>query len=447
MKTIFEVMKKIAVYTITSGLHDEKAIKFLSDSFLKGIFPDAFRNGKTPDEVGVEAEGPEAGYDYEGGDFGSFGTHALDLIYVRTGGAEGIFKALLPDLQKKNIYGANGRTKPFYLLTSGASNSLAASLEILSFLRQQGLAGEVLHGSNEYVSGRIGTLCKAAMAIEKMQGMTLGIVGKPSDWLISSHADPEALGNKLGLKLLDIPMEEMVEAVKATRRPAVSAEGLLHTKAISKEPDAAIAEKVREALPGARQIHEALRTIVDKYHLNALTLRCFDLLTAVGNTGCLALASMNSDGVPASCEGDVPALLSMMIAQAATGKTGFQANPARIDVNTGEMLFAHCTVPFNMVSGYCYDTHFESGIGVGIHGELPLGPVTVFKVSGDLSRCFAADGDLLRNQYEQNLCRTQVVLKLRPEEARYFLTEPIGNHHIIIPGHHAALLEHIVKSL
>ncbi len=407
-------MNKIAVYTVTSGLHDEKAVKSLSDAFLKGIFPDG-------------------DFDYEGGDFSSFGSHALDLIYVRTGGAEGIFKSILPQLQAKSC-------KAFYLLTSGASNSLAASLEILSYLRQNGLQGEVLHGSNEYVAGRIALLCAAEQALKTLEGMTLGVIGKPSDWLISSGVDYSILGKKLGLKMIDVPMEEMVAQIGVS-----AAEASRHDMGIDAKAD--VAEKVHTALPGARQINAALRAIVAKYGLNALTLRCFDLLTAVGNTGCLALAALNTDGIPASCEGDIPALLSMMISQASTGRTGFQANPARIDVNTGEMLFAHCTVPFNMVSGYNFDTHFESGIGVGIHGELPAGPVTVFKVSGDLNRCFAADGQLLRNQYEPNLCRTQVVLKLRPEEARYFLTEPIGNHHIIIPGHHAALLQHIVSSI
>ena len=164
----------------------------------------------------------------------------------------------------------------------------------------------------------------------------------------------------------------------------------------------------------------------------------------MGNTGCLALASFNADGIPAACEGDVPALLSMMIAQALTGCTGFQANPSRIDAETGKMLFAHCTVPFNMVKDWQYDTHFESGIGVGIHGELPEGPVTVFKVDGKLERHFAAEGELLYNQYEDNLCRTQVVLQLRPEDARYFLTDSIGNHHIILPGHCKALLEELL---
>ena len=206
-----------------------------------------------------------------------------------------------------------------------------------------------------------------------------------------------------------------------------------------------MAANVRSSYPGATQIYHALQEIVRQHQLSAFTLRCFDLLTTVGNTGCLALASFNSDGIPAACEGDVPALLSMTIAQALTGCTGFQANPARIDVESGKMLFAHCTVPFNMVTDWQYDTHFESGIGVGIHGNLPEGPVTVFKVSGKLDRYFAAEGELLYNQYEDNLCRTQVALQLRPEDARYFLTNPIGNHHIILPGHVKELLGEMMK--
>ena len=91
------------------------------------------------------------------------------------------------------------------------------------------------------------------------------------------------------------------------------------------------------------------------------------------------------------------------------------------------------------------NTHFESGIGVGIHGHYPEGPVTVFKLSGSLDRAFIAEGELFRNQYEANLCRTQVWLRLDPADARYFLTDPIGNHHILIPGHHAALLKEFVR--
>ena len=382
----------IAIYTITSGLHDEAAVKAVSDEFLQSIFPDG-------------------GYELKGADFSSFGLEAdLNIIYIRTGGAEGIFKELLPGMLEAGV-------GFFTLLASGKSNSLAASLEILSYLRQNGLKGEVLHGSPEYISRRIALLEKVATARAALFGSTIGIIGKPSDWLISSTWDADILLDKLGLSLVDIPMEDLISAIG---RPL-------------------------DGLRGAEQIYNAIKQIVDERALKALTIRCFDLLTAVRNTGCYALAQLNTEGIPSSCEGDVPALLSMMIVRALTGHTGFQANPASIDVETGEMLFAHCTIPFDLVDEFSYDTHFESGIGVGIHGHYPEGPVTVFKISGSLDRVFIAEGELFRNQYEANLCRTQVWLHLDPADARYFLTEPIGNHHIIIPGHHGALLREFVR--
>ena len=395
----------IAVYTITSGLHDERSVARLSDEFLGGLFPDG-------------------DYLFRGADFSDFGTHSLDLIYVRTGGAEGIFKALLPEMLARGI-------DRYYLLTSGKSNSLAASLEILSYLQQQGLGGEVLHGAEAYVSARIRTLEAVTTARAALRGRRIGVVGQPSDWLIASQADSMAVLDRLGIRITEIPMEELLTEIdKAPGSPAPQ--------------ELRMAPAVRASFPGAVRIYNALKVLATRHQLNALTLRCFDLLTTVQNTGCLALSRLNSEGITASCEGDVPALLSMMIAHALTGVSGFQANPAQIDVETGRILFAHCTIPFNMVDEYQFDTHFESGIGVGIHGHFPEGPVTVFKVSGKLDRHFAAEGQLEANRYGQNLCRTQVVVQLRPEDARYFLTTPIGNHHIIVPGHCKALLEELL---
>ncbi len=391
----------IAVYTITSGLHDESVVSRFTDEFLGSVFP-------------------KGGYEFRGADFSDFGTHSLDLIYVRTGGAEGIFKSLLPEMLSRGI-------SSYYLLTSGRSNSLAASLEILSYLRQQGLKGEILHGTPAYLRQRVQLLDRVASARTKLQGARLGVIGQPSDWLIASHADSVAVMDKLGVRIVEIPMEELLQEIAVA-------------KADKMPDDTPMKTDVRAAYPGATQIYHALEVLVRRHELSAFTLRCFDLLSSVGNTGCLALAKFNSAGIPASCEGDVPALLSMMIAQALVGRTGFQANPSRIEEN-GEMLFAHCTVPFNLVRKWQFDTHFESGIGLGIHGELPQGSVTVFKVDGKLERKFIAEGELVYNQYEDNLCRTQVVLKLKPEDARYFLTNPIGNHHIVLPGRHKALLE------
>ena len=393
---------KIAIYTLTSELHDEQSVGAATQEFLGSL--------------GVD-------YELKGSDYADYGTHSLDLIYVRTGGTEGIFKRLVPELQAKS-----GR--PFYLLTSGKSNSLAASMEILSYLRQNGVKGEIIHGNAELISKRISLLARAGEARKLLKGCRLGIIGEPSDWLIASHADKEVVMQRLGISLIDIPMQELLDVMAVTP--------------IRETGEQASADAVRKALPVAEQIYDALKTIVERHQLQGFTIRCFDLLTAVQNTGCLALAKLNAEGIVAGCEGDVPAMLSMKIAQSLLGVSGFQANPASINPETGQMLFAHCTIPFNMVERYELDTHFESGIGVGIRGYMKEGPVTIFKVSGDLSRCFIEEGELIRNQAKPDLCRTQQVVQLsHPSQTSYFLTNPIGNHHIILPGHHQELLEEI----
>ena len=123
---------KINIFTLTSELHDEQAVGAVTRDFLGSL--------------GID-------YEFKGEDYSSYGGGSLDLIYLRTGGTEGIFKRMLPELLEKSA-------RPFYLLTSGKSNSLAASLEILSFLRQNGLSGEVLHGRTDYVTKKILMLAK-----------------------------------------------------------------------------------------------------------------------------------------------------------------------------------------------------------------------------------------------------------------------------------------------
>ena len=395
-----------AIYTLTSQLHDEAAVDAVTQEFLGGL--------------GIE-------YQLMGGDFRDYGGHDLELIYVRTGGTEGIFKNELPRMLRQS-------KQPFYLLTSGKSNSLAASMEILSYLRQQGLKGEILHGSNEYINGRITTLQQVGKAMRALNGCRLGVIGDPSDWLIASQAKYRTIEDMLGIEIVNIDMDELLMLIDRIPND-------IESDLLEKAPN----EEIRQSLTGAERIYEALKLIVEGYDLQGFTIRCFDLLTAVKNTGCVALAKFNAQGIVASCEGDVPAMVSMKIAQVVTGKSGFQANPARINPETGEMLFAHCTIPLDMVESYELDTHFESGIGVGIRGFMKPGPVTIFKVSGGLGRHFAEEGILVENQGNPDLCRTQQVIQLNDKDAaKYFLTKPIGNHHIIMQGNYKAVLDEIL---
>ena len=397
----------IAIYTLTSPLHNELSVKSLTEGFLSKI---------------------NLPFTFKGEDFSDYGKEELNLIFVRTGGTENIFK------QKEEMI-LSAAKHPVYLLASETSNSLPASLEILSYLTQRGVKGEIIHGTASLITSKIEKLFKIQSALNKISRCRAAVIGKPSDWLISSGVNREIVKDKLGLEIEEITIAEVEEAYRK-----IEEENLCPSECEYSNKEA------EKYFPGAVKIYRAIKKVVLEHKADAFTIRCFDLLSSLKNTGCWALAKLNSEGVVAGCEGDIPAMLSMIISRAVSGVSGFQANPSRIDSESGEILFAHCTVPLNMVKRYQLDTHFESGIGVGIRGFMEEGDVTLFKVAADVSRCFAAEGKLLGCQSHPNLCRTQMLIKLdNKEDCNYFFREPIGNHHIIIPGRYKEILEGLLR--
>ena len=323
----------------------------------------------------------------------------LSLILIQSGGSEGLFLENIKNLKP-----------PFYLLTYGYNNSLAASLEILSYLKDNNLEGEVLHGSNEYIIKRINELTKINVKYR------FGIIGKPSDWLIASNANYETAKRLHNIELVDISINKVSDYYFKSIN-----DYNLEFKYDSKEIDKAL------------KLHKVLNKIKEEYNLNGLTIRCFDLLEKLKTTSCLSLALLNKEGVVATCEGDVPTMISMHILNKLTNQVGFQANPSRIDVENKKMILAHCTLPLNMVDKYNLDTHFESGIGVAIKGYLKEEKVTIFKLSKNLKDYYVTTGTIIKNLEESNLCRTQIEVSI-DDNIEYFLNRPYGNHHVVIYG-------------
>jgi len=344
------------------------------------------------------------------------------LIFVKSGGVEGKFKSIFERI--------NGH---YLLLTSSLHNSLAASLEIASFIRQKGKKVEIIHGNSEYIASRIKELSKIFIVKNKLLSTKLGVVGKPSDWLIASKVDYKKVKENLGISLIEVEMSELVREINQEKYFEHN-----RIKEIKKS------EFNSQSIDGALRIYHGLKSIVDKYQLNGLTVRCFDLLDIYKNTGCLGLSLLNDEGIIAGCEGDIPALISMTILNLLTEKPVFMANPANININNNKVIFAHCTLPLNMPDKFYLDTHFESGLGVGIKGNIPVGKVTLFKLSGDGQKYFVSGGEIIENLSEKNLCRTQIKIKM-DEDVKYFLQNAIGNHHVICRGDCSHLVREFFK--
>ena len=328
------------------------------------------------------------------------------VVAVLSGGTEAQFVDLV---REKQI----DLKRPVYLMVSDFSNSLPAALEILSFIRQRnGIAKIMQHPTDIIFPDLSETESLTRTPLEKVlrndKKLRLGVLGKSSDWLIASQVDYKHVLDTMNIELVDIPFEEL------------SSLG-----------------EVDPGMKGAEAIYERLKEIVTKHKLDGITLRCFDLFTTCKNTGCVAVSKLQDEGIPAGCEGDIPVLLTMMACKKLTGEPGWMANPARIQ-SDGQILLAKCTIALSMTKKHEFTTHFESGIGVAIHGEVEPGEYTLVKLSNDMKRLLAVNVKVTRCQFEQNLCRTQIWIQSTPIVSQYLLTSPLSNHHILIKGHHAA---------
>jgi L-fucose isomerase-like protein len=391
---------EISLVSLRSALNEERAIELNRSSaeFLKSINLDGslhFHKGEA-------------------------GKQEITLFFVESGGSE------VPFLQVYQNY-----RSPFYLLTTGDSNSLASSLEILSFLHDKKMKGEIIYGSNEKIYASIKRIYDTETAAQRLSSYKVGVIGKPSSWLISSSVDHEKAEEKYGIKYIDITFEEFDEEISKNSFPKEK----VGTDIL------ALADKNPTFL-GALYIYGALKRVVAKYGLDGFSIRCFDLLGTRKNTACLALALLNDEGIVSSCEGDEASLFSMMVFRA-LGVPAFQCNPSVIDIEQSKIILAHCTMPLCMAESYSFMSHFESDLGVGIRGKFYLRDATLFKMSQNLEDYHCFHGTIEENLERKNLCRSQILLhsdtSLSP-----ILENPYGNHLLLAYGD---LLERIERLL
>lgn len=353
-------------------------------------------------------------------------TTGTPLFYILTGGSEEKFK-LIYHLYKE----------PFYIISTSHSNSLPASLEIMSFLRSKNLKGYLIHGEIDEIINQIRNIptrldkdvFRTSFKTKLLDDENLGVIGKPSDWLIASKVDYNDVKERLGANLIDIDYQEFMDDINEAE---VNLD--IYGPFIKFYKNEKINE---EEIIKALKIHLALLKIIEKYKLAGLTVRCFDLLGTVKSTSCLAFAFLNSNDITATCEGDIPAMLTMRIVKRYFDADSFQANPSYINTLRNYFILAHCTVPYSMAYATKLDTHFESGIGIGIKGELSEENVTVFKLSNTLDEFMVIEGNISENLNKPNLCRTQIKVRTN-DDISTLLSHPLGNHLIVLYGHKKA---------
>ena len=386
------------------------------------------------------------------------------LFYlIATGGTEEVLLNLRAERNKAVP------DEPVFLLAHPAHNSLPASLEVLARLQQDREQGRTfyLQGPDDetgfsqieatvrHQNGPLKAMGRHQNGPLKVMGRhqngplepkvrdmevrlalrqaRIGLVGAPSDWLVASSPDPATVQGTWGPEVVPIAMDEITQALEAV--PSETVASIL-------EPLVTDATEVREPaqteLEEVVRVYVALKQAVERHELDAITVRCFDLVHDLQTTGCFGLAQLTDEGVIAGCEGDLVSTVGMLWAYMLLGQIPWMANPAQLDEASNTLWLAHCTVPRRVVQDYGLRSHFESGLGVGIQGTLPNGPVTLLRIGGTaMDRIWLAEGEILQAGDAEDLCRTQAQVRLTHGEVQDLLRAPLGNHLILVSGYHS----------
>ena len=397
----------ISLVPVASSLHDPASSEEVLSTYRKWL-------GRMCDTESPLATSPE--------DIRKSGLERTTgiLVLVITGGTEQILGAVAE------------LGRPFLVISHKTLNSLPAALEGMSSL--SGTGAKLVFGRGKKQLSVVRGFTRAANALMRIGNHRIGLVGGPSSWLTYSLPDTESLADRLGVKVVDIPMQEFKEAYSAISGPAAQV-----------VQRGRVASEVTESdLEKSGAIYLALRTIYDRYNLTSVSPRCFDFIKEFGATGCLALSRLNDEGVVAGCEGDIPSTVGMITLAEISGKPTFMGNPSFIEGH--RLILAHCTVATKLTRGVRYRSHFESGIGVALAGQLREGArVTVARYGKGYGLLRAGAGNIFRGRpWTDDLCRTQVEVRM-DGKADVLLERPIGNHHVMTYGDHVDSLRQLAS--
>ncbi|PIE32994.1 MAG: hypothetical protein CSA55_02500 [Ilumatobacter coccineus] len=345
------------------------------------------------------------------------------VIVVATGGTE----ALVLDAVERRA--SVVPWEPTVLITHPLHNSLPASLESLARVRLNGGRGRIVQINTLGEPDR--TLADLEV-LHRMRQVRLGLVGAPSEWLVASIPDRQALEDRWGIKLVDVDITHTIEGQRVADPARTDSVAVKYSGVAT--PDS---ETV-----AASALHPALVDTIEHYDVDAVTVRCFDFLTELTTSGCIALAELNDTGIVAGCEGDVATTVSMLIARELLDSASWIGNPSEIDIDNDRILLAHCTVAPSLVDDLELHTHFESDMGIGLRGSFAPGAVTLIRLGGrGLENYWIAEAMVTTSGTSPDLCRTQVSLDVEPGRVSELVEAPLGNHLVMVRGHHRERIE------
>ena len=237
-----------------------------------------------------------------------------------------------------------------------------------------------VHGeiSDPATAAQLERAVKVTRTLAKLRELRIGSVGGRVPGFFTSDYDEMLLRNQIGPEV--VPLTALEAAALAGNMSAdkiAEAKKILLGDASLHATDAPTDEQLNKSAA----LFAAIREMVSKYLLDAVTLRCWPEVIAdemYGITLCSTIGHLNNHGTLAVCEGDVYAAVTLFALRELTGETPFFCDLIKLDGDYG--VAWHCgAAPCALCKPGCKPEIRRSSTvgGGGVKGcvcEFPLKP-------------------------------------------------------------------------
>jgi hypothetical protein len=253
----------------------------------------------------------------------------------------------------------------------------------------------------------------------------------------------EATVPHLGTQVRNVPLARFVEEFRRTEATAAVQELAQAYRRNARE----VVEPSGADLVDAARTYFALKRIVTQQKADAVMMNCLPGLKKPHQHAppCMGFMSLRDEGIPAGCQSDLSATLTLMLVQQLFARPGFQQNAA-METEKNCYFGAHCTSASKMngthaaSEPYILRSHAEAGWGcvpqvlfpagqeVTLAQYLPGEAPQMLVYSGKVVRCYpkAAGG-----------CRTNVEMTINEVDD---VCDVKGMHQIVFYGNSARQL-------
>jgi L-fucose isomerase-like protein len=247
----------------------------------------------------------------------------------------------------------------------------------------------------------------------------------------------------LGTRVRSVPLERFYtqyEETKTTAEVKQLAQSYLGNAKECVEPsEADVVDAARACV--------ALKALVKSEQADAVMMNCLPGLRRPHKhvPPCMGFMTLRDEGIPAGCQSDLNATLSMMLVQRLFDRPGFQQN-ASMEVVQNYFFGAHCTSPSKMngidapAEPYILRTHAEAGWGCVPQVLFPAGQeVTMAQyLSGEKPQMHVYSGKVVRCYPKApGGCRTNVEMTINEVDD---VCDVKGMHQAVFYGDYAAQL-------